>query len=98
MKLLVADDDGVARLVLARTLEGLGAEVLQATDGEAAWALLAGGLRPALCCCDVHMPRLDGMGLLRRARRHPVLKDLPFVLVSSAADHGTLDDAVAAGV
>jgi len=98
MKLLVVDDDDVARQVLAHTLEGLGVEVVQATDGEQAWELLAGGLRPALCCCDVVMPRLDGLGLLRRARRHPVLKDLPFVLVSAAADHGTLDDAVAAGV
>lgn len=98
MKLLVVDDDAVARQVLARTLEGLGAEVVQTTDGEEAWELLAGGLRPALCCCDVMMPRLNGLGLLHRTRRHPVLKDLPFVLVAAAADHGTLDDAVAAGV
>jgi two-component system chemotaxis response regulator CheY len=71
---------------------------VQAEDGEQAWALLEDGLRPDVCCCDVVMPRLDGLGLLARTRAHPILKDLPFVLISSAADRETVQTAIAGGV
>ena len=98
MKILIVDDDEVARLTLARILDPLGAEARFAVDGEEAYAQLAGGLRAALCCSDLVMPRLDGVGLLQRTRRHPVLKALPFVLVSTAADRPTIEAAVSAGV
>lgn len=98
MKILIVDDDEIARLSLSHILSRNGAEVVEAEDGESAWQMLEDGLRPAVCCSDVVMPRLDGIGLLQRARRHPVLKDLPFVLVSGAADSATVDAAFAGGV
>lgn len=98
MKILIVDDDEVARISLSHILGQDGVQVVEAEDGESAWRMLEDGLRPAVCCSDVIMPRLDGIGLLQRARRHPVLKDLPFVLVSSAADRATVDAAFAGGV
>lgn len=98
MKILIVDDDEVARLTLSRILAPLGAQMALAIDGEEAYEQLAAGLRPAVCCSDVAMPRLDGVGLLQRTRTHPVLKDLPFILVSSAADRETVQAAIAAGV
>ncbi len=92
------DDDEVARLTLSRILAPLGAEVTLAADGEEAYEQLNSGLRAGICCSDVLMPRLDGVGLLQRTRQHPVLKDLPFVLVSSAADRATVQAAITAGV
>lgn len=97
MDILIVDDDEIARMSLANILGGLG-PVVQAEDGEAAWELLDKGLRPDVCCCDVMMPRLDGLGLLQRARAHPVLRDLPFVLISSAADRATVETAIAGGI
>jgi len=96
MKILIVDDDEAARGALARLLRSVGT-IVPAADGEEAWDLLQGGLRAAICCCDVGMPRLDGIGLLRRVRAHPVLNELPFVLVSVAADRATVDSASAAG-
>ncbi|MBE7941551.1 MULTISPECIES: response regulator [Ramlibacter] len=98
MKILIVDDDEIARISLSNILSHAGAEIVQAEDGEQAWALLEGGLRPAACCSDVVMPHLDGLGLLARARGHMVLKDLPFVLISSAADRSTVETAIAHGV
>ena len=97
MKILIVDDDAVARMSLASILSAAGATPVQAEDGEQAWDLLASGLRPALCCTDVNMPRLDGIGLLRRASGHPVLRHLPFVLISAVADQQTLQAAVEHG-
>lgn len=98
MKILIVDDDEVARISLSGLLRPLGAELVLAGDGEEAWALIEGGLRPSLCCSDVLMPGMDGLALLERMRAHPVLRDLPFILISAAADRATVQKAVAAGV
>jgi two-component system chemotaxis response regulator CheY len=97
MKILIVDDDEIARMSLSNILGGLGA-IVEAEDGEQAWRLLEDGLRPSLCCCDIVMPRLDGLGLLQRTREHPVFKDMPMVLISSASDRQTVQAAIAGGV
>ena len=43
------------------------------------------------------MPRLDGVGLLQRARADSLLADVPFVMISSAADRPSVTLAVQAG-
>jgi two-component system chemotaxis response regulator CheY len=97
MKILIVDDDEIARMSLSNILGGLGT-VVEAEDGEQAWRLLEDGLRPSVCCCDVVMPNLDGLGLLQRTREHPLYKDMPLILVSSASDRQTVQTAIAAGV
>ena len=98
MKALVVDDDIVSRMALMDLLSGFGAfELVEAEDGEAAWALLQAGLRPVICFCDVRMPRLSGIELLQRLRTVAGLGEMPFVLVSSAADRDTVLQAVKLG-
>ena len=99
MKVLVVDDDVVSRMVLMHLVDSSGKfEILEAEDGEDAWQLLAAGLRPAIIFCDLRMPRLSGLALLARVRTDTGLKDIPFVLVSSATDTDTVDAANATGV
>lgn len=99
MQLLVVDDDAVSRMALVGLLKRLpGVEVVEAVDGQDAWDKLAQGLRPAMCCTDVHMPRLDGMGLLKKAKAHPVLSFMPFVMVAGEPDRQTVQGAREQGV
>ncbi|MGZ5270219.1 MAG: response regulator [Ramlibacter sp.] len=100
MKILIVDDDEIARMALTNIVRGLPgvAGIVEAADGEQAWSLLDAGLRPVLCCCDIMMPRLDGLGLLQRTRAHPVLRDLPMVLITSASDRETVNSAISGGV
>lgn len=97
MKVLVVDDDVVARMMLMHLVDSCGQyEILEAEDGESAWSRLAAGLRPGILFCDLRMPRLSGMELLARvraARHDPRLATLPFVLVSAASDAETLAEA-----
>ena len=65
--LLVADDDPAARASLARLLQGKGFEVAVADGGESALALLQ-ETTPDVLITDLHMPGLDGLQLLQRAR------------------------------
>ncbi|MDQ3653447.1 MAG: sigma-54 dependent transcriptional regulator [Acidobacteriota bacterium] len=69
-KILVAEDESNLRLVIQKELQRLGHEVAVAPDGEAALRLLEEGAVDVLLC-DINMPRLDGMELLRRVRQRP---------------------------
>ncbi len=66
-KLLVVDDENNLRLVVQKEMTRQGHEVETASDGEAAWSLLEHRDYDVILC-DINMPRLDGIGLLRRMR------------------------------
>ena len=100
MQVLVVDDDVVSRMVLMHLVDACGPfDIIEAEDGADAWAQLAAGLRPVICFCDLRMPRLSGMELLARVRAEtdPALASMPFVLVTSATDRGTVDQATGLG-
>ncbi len=98
MKVLVVDDDVVSRMVLMHLIDGCGKfDIVEAEDGADAWQQLEGGLRPGIVFCDLRMPRLSGQELLQRVRAHEQLAQIPFVLVSSATDKDTVQQATQAG-
>lgn len=66
-KLLVVDDEKNLRLVVQKELSRQGHDVQVASDGEEAWEALESKDFDVLLC-DINMPRLDGLGLLRRVR------------------------------
>jgi two-component system chemotaxis response regulator CheY len=93
-QVLVVDDDVVSRMVLMHLVDTCGSfDIVEAEDGAEAWEQLQGGLRPAIVFCDLRMPRLSGMDLLRRVRAEPALGGVPFVLVTSANDSATMEQA-----
>ena len=98
MKVLVVDDDIVSRMVLMHLVDSCGAfEIVEADDGEDAWSQLQQGLRPAICFCDLRMPRLSGMQLLARVKADRAFDGMRFVLASSASDHATMAQASSLG-
>lgn len=98
MKVLVVDDDIVARMMLMHLVDSCGNHaILEAEDGADAWRQLEAGLRPDIVFCDLRMPRLSGLELLQRVRADGAMAALPFVLVSAASDAATLDEAAALG-
>jgi two-component system, cell cycle response regulator len=68
MKVLIADDDGVAREALAVALERLGHEVVVCEDGMQAWQALEAPDAPHLAVLDWMMPAPDGVEICRRLR------------------------------
>ena len=64
-KLLVVDDEKNLRLVVQKEMSRQGHDVETASDGEEAWELMEARDFDVLLC-DINMPRLDGIGLLRR--------------------------------
>ena len=79
-QVLVVDDDDDIRLLVAELLRLTGYEVLPASSGVEALAVLAAGLDPDLVLLDVQMPEMDGWDTLRGIRADEDLQDLPVVL------------------
>jgi two-component system chemotaxis response regulator CheY len=95
---MVVDDDVVSRMVLMHLIDGCGKfDIIEAEDGADAWQQLEAGLLPGIVFCDLRMPRLSGIELLQRVRAHGELEEVPFVLVSSATDKETVQQATLAG-
>ena len=69
-RVLIAEDEANLRLVLQKELERLGYRVHAAPDGEAALRKLEESNVDVLLC-DINMPRIDGMELLRRVHQRP---------------------------
>lgn len=65
---IVVDDNLTNRTVLRAMLEHLGAGVLEAFDGVEGLELL-NRTRCDLLLADIHMPRMDGLEMVRRMRR-----------------------------
>jgi len=67
MRVAIVDDDPVSRKILGASLVRFGHEVVEFSDGQAAWdALQDGSLR--LVITDWMMPGIDGLELTRRIR------------------------------
>ena len=79
---LVADDDALQLKLLRLRLGELGYEVLAASDGEEALALLR-LRRVDAVLSDCLMPRLDGFRLSAAIRGDPELKGIPVILLTS---------------
>ena len=83
-RLLVADDNKVNRLLLARSLELQGHRVALAENGRVALEMLAGEAFDLLLL-DIAMPEMDGFQVLERLKGDLKLRDVP-VIVTSAVE------------
>jgi DNA-binding response OmpR family regulator len=82
--ILVVEDDPVLQRSMAKTLEDEKYRVITALDYEAAVASLK-GLRPALACVDLALPRQSGYELCEYIRKQPQLIYIPILVTSDRA-------------
>ena len=83
-QVLLVEDNSDMRQYLRRLLTDEGYSVRAAPDGQAALEQIQSAI-PDLILSDVMLPRLDGIGLLRRLRENPNLSDVPIILLSARA-------------
>ncbi len=92
MKILLADDDPVSRLLMQRMLQSNGYDVITAENGRQALQQLSRKDSPRLALLDWMMPELDGLDVCReiRAARN---KSYTYILLLTARE--SPDDIVA---
>ncbi len=96
LRVLVVDDEANMRLLACRSLERLGCEVFEASDGEEA-LLLADKHFPHLVLLDVVMPRLDGFRVCAKLRERPALAHVPIVMMTALEDLSSVDHSYEVG-
>ncbi|MFI5297934.1 MAG: PP2C family protein-serine/threonine phosphatase [Polyangiales bacterium] len=93
---LVADDNGVVRFMIAQQVSKLGLRVVQAVNGVDALAKLEEEPFDVLLC-DVQMPGLDGVGLLKRIKGDARLRHLPVIMISGLEEVKTAAQCIELG-
>ena len=101
LKILLAEDNPTNQMVAMQMLESLGAEVVLAEDGVAAFELV---MREPfdVALIDIEMPRLSGTDVIRRVRSvPPPVRDMPLIALTAYVmrEHrAAIDEAGADGV
>jgi two-component system sensor histidine kinase RpfC len=81
-RLLVADDNRTNLMIVRRILEEAGYEIDVAESGDVALERLSQG-RYRLAVLDMHMPGLDGLGVLRQYRARQPRSRLPVIMLTA---------------
>lgn len=83
-RVLIIDDVPDVLMLATLSLEAVGLATLTAHDGLEGVKVAANSW-PDLILCDVHMPKLDGFGVLSAIRSNAATAKIPFVFVTG--DH-----------
>jgi two-component system cell cycle response regulator len=97
LKVLIADDNSVSRLLLERLLSKWGYEVIQANDGARAWEILQSEDPPRLVILDWMMPGMSGPEVCREARKRVAYAYAYILLVTSKEDKQDVIQGLEAG-
>jgi diguanylate cyclase (GGDEF)-like protein len=96
VKVLIADDSAVPRLILDKTLMSLGHETATAANGDEAWERYQ-RFEPDVVLSDWLMPGIDGIELCRRIRADQTERYTYFVLLTAMTEVEHVITAMAAG-
>jgi two-component system chemotaxis response regulator CheY len=98
IKVLVVDDQNSVRQMTRMTLEEIGFKhIHEAEHGKQAMEIAS--LQPLdLIISDFNMPEMDGLDLLRAVRGNPVVRKVPFILLTGRGDKELVVKAAQAGV
>jgi DNA-binding response OmpR family regulator len=81
-RVLLCDDESHILHAAEFKLRRANFEVRSSSDGEGAWEVLQDWL-PDVLITDCQMPRLDGIGLVRRCRQHETTRELPILMLTA---------------
>ena len=95
-RILVADDKPTGRELVRTVLENQGYEIYEASDGIQALDL-AHRNHPDLIILDLHMPGLDGFGVIKELRLDAHFATTPVVALTASAMQGDRQRALNAG-
>lgn len=95
-KVLIADDEPNLRALVAATLAVGNYEIIEAVDGDDAWAALQRD-RPEVALLDIQMPGRTGLDLVQSIRARPELADMRVILLTAKTRRSDISAGLVAG-
>lgn len=83
--ILIADDSKLQKLEIAKFLQRMGHQVLEAKDGNEAVDITKTST-PDLILMDVVMPECNGFNALRKIKKDDAVKHIPVIMVSTKSE------------
>ena len=93
---LIADDEPSMRLLVRATIESDQYEVIEASDGDEAWAMIKEH-RPSVVLLDVQMPGRTGLEVLAMIRSEPDLAATRVIMLTAKALKSDVEVGMTAG-
>ena len=93
---LIADDKPTGRELVRTVLENSGYAVIEASDGVEALQF-AREAHPDLIILDLHMPGIDGFGVIQELRRDAYFASTPIMALTASAMQGDRERAMSVG-
>ena len=95
---MIVDDSRAIRMILRKTLERLGYDVVQAANGkEALDQLQTGSDVVSLCLVDWNMPEMDGLDFVKNLRSNPRFQSVLVMMVTTETEADHISMALEAG-
>ena len=93
--ILIVDDEPNLRNLVHTTIDSPVYQVIEARDGEEAWALIK-ERKPALVLLDLKMPRRSGLDVLMAIRADPELRGTQVMVLTSSDRQSDIDAGILA--
>jgi two-component system cell cycle response regulator len=95
-RILVIEDDPLSLELYDDLLQSVGYATLLATNGEEAVAL-ARSTRPDLVLCDIRLPDMGGVEVMKQFKAEPALRQIPIIAATIFSSAGRCEHLVEAG-
>ena len=96
-KILIVDDSATVRQQVGLALQQAGFEIVEANDGVQGLEAVQADASIAAVICDVNMPRMNGLDMVRAVKAQGRFADLPIVMLTTEGQPSLIREAREAG-
>ena len=94
---MIVDDSATMLMSMEAILKKASFATQKASSAENALGMLRGGLKPDLIITDLNMGAMNGIELIREARKIPALRFVPMLMLTTESQAAKRTEAKAAG-
>jgi CheY-like chemotaxis protein len=96
-KVIIAEDDPISRIIIAKAVESLGYMAIQTSNGASALELVESNPEVSLVITDISLPQLDGRDFIKLMRAKPETSTLPVMIISGAVAYSEIREVMELG-
>lgn len=85
-KILIVDDSSMIRLIVSKATRKAGYDVVEASNGQEGIEQLLKNDDISLILCDINMPVMDGLTMIKNLKEYDDFKYIPIVMLTTETD------------